>query len=206
MFPSPTFLIAALALAVVPGPGITYVVARTVADGRSAGIASSMGAAIGGMVHVFAAALGLSMLITQSAVVYAAVKLIGAAYLVYLGIRMLLPKPPQDMKSAPLRTRAPKAFKDGIIVEALNIKTAMFFLAFIPQFLSANYAPAPQFIVLGTTCILLNTTVDLIAVFTAHRVVASGAAKSAKQQLMTRSSGVLMIALGVLLSVANRKA
>ncbi|CAL8477085.1 LysE family translocator [Caballeronia sp. S22] len=205
MLPSASFLIAAMVLAVIPGPGIAYVFARTVAGGQAAGIASSMGAAIGGMVHVFAAALGLSMLIAQSAVAFAVVKYIGAAYLVYLGIRTLASKPPTDGQSAQLQTGVRKAFSDGIIVEALNIKTAMFFLAFIPQFTSADHALAPQFIVLGTTCIVLNSTVDLVAVFAAHRFAASGAAKVARQRLMARLSGVTMLTLGVLIAVANRE-
>lgn len=205
MLPSASFLIAAMVLAVIPGPGIAYVVARTVAGGHAAGIASSMGAAIGGMVHVFAAALGLSMLIAQSAVAYAIVKYIGAAYLVYLGIRTLASKPPADGQSTLLQTGVRKAFRDGIIVEALNIKTAMFFLAFIPQFVSADHALAPQFIVLGTTCILLNSAADLVAVFAAHRVAASGTAKVARQRLMARVSGVTMLTLGVLVAVANRE-
>lgn len=205
MLPSASFLVAALLLAIVPGPGIAYVVARTVAGGKAEGIASSMGAAIGGMIHVFCAAVGLSMLIARSAEAYALVKYIGAAYLVYLGIRTLASKAPADGQSAPLRTGVRKAFQDGIIVEALNVKTALFFLAFIPQFLFADHALAPQFIVLGTTCIVLNSTVDLVAVFAAHRVAGAGTAKVARQRLMTRVSGATMLVLGVLVAGANRE-
>lgn len=199
-----SFLVAAMLLAVIPGPGLAYVVARTVSGGKAEGVASSMGATLGGMVHVFAAALGLSVLIAQSAVAYAGVKYVGAAYLVYLGIRTLASKAPKDDQSARLRTGVYKAFRDGIIVEALNVKTAMFFLAFIPQFLSAERALAPQFIVLGTTCIVLNSAADVVAVFAAHRVVASGTARAARQRLMTRLSGATMLALGVFVAIANR--
>ena len=203
MLPSASFLVAAVLLAVIPGPGIAYVVARTVSGGKSEGIASSMGAAVGGMVHVFAAALGLSMLIAQSAVAYAVVKYIGAAYLIYLGIRTLASSAPADGQSAPLPTTMHKAFRDGIIVEALNVKTAMFFLAFIPQFLSTDHALAPQFIVLGTTCIMLNSAADVVAVFAAHRVAASDTARVVRLRIMTRLSGATMIALGVFVDIAN---
>lgn len=205
MLPSASFLVAALLLAVIPGPGLAYVVARTVSGGKAEGIASSMGAAVGGTVHVFAAALGLSMLIAQSALAYAVVKYVGAAYLVYLGIRTLTSKVPTGGPSAPLQTGVYKAFRDGIIVETLNVKTAMFFLAFIPQFLSADRALAPQFIVLGTTCIALNSAADIVAVLAAHRVIASGTARVAKQRLMTRLSGATMLALGVVVAIANRE-
>ncbi|GJH31049.1 LysE family translocator [Caballeronia novacaledonica] len=205
MLPSASFLVAALLLAIVPGPGIAYVVARTVAGGKSEGIASSMGAAIGGMIHVFFAALGLSMLIARSAEAYALVKYIGAAYLVYLGIRTFALKAPADERSDQRQTGMRKAFRDGVIVEALNVKTALFFLAFIPHFLSADHALAPQFIMLGTTCIALNSTVDLVAVFAAHRVAGKGAAKVARQRLMSRLSGATMLVLGILVAVSNRE-
>jgi threonine/homoserine/homoserine lactone efflux protein len=128
-----------------------------------------------------------STLIAQSAVAYAVVKYIGAAYLIYLGIRTLASSAPADGQSAPLPTAMHKAFRDGIIVEALNVKTAMFFLAFIPQFLSSDHALAPQFIVLGTTCIMLNSAADVVAVFAAHRVAASDTARVVRQRIMTRT-------------------
>src|SRR5215212_4179662 len=99
MLPSFTFLLAALILAVTPGPGIAYVVARTAAGGRAAGLASCVGTGLGGMLHVGAAALGLSLLLAHSAVAFSIVKYIGAAYLVYLGIRFLL------SRAAPTRVR-----------------------------------------------------------------------------------------------------
>lgn len=205
MLPSVTFLLAATLLAIIPGPGIAYVVARTVAGGRAEGIASSLGAAVGGMVHVLAAALGLSLLIAQSAVAYAIVKYLGAAYLIYLGIRMLASRVGTSERPAMQRAGARQALRDGIIVEVLNVKTAMFFLAFIPQFVSTQHALAPQFILLGTICVLLNSTVDLIAVVAASRFVTSGTAKAAKERLLSRLSGATMLTLGVLVAIANRE-
>lgn len=201
MLPSISFLLAATALAIVPGPGIAYVVARTVAGGRAEGIASSVGTAGGGMVHVVLSALGLSLLIAESPVLYSAIKYLGAAYLLYLGLKILLARPKATDVPHLARAGAKKAFRDGIVVEALNVKTAMFFIAFIPQFVLPGHAFAPQFILLGTICVLLNTSADLVAVFAASRFLASDA-KARRERLLSRVSGVVMIALG--LFVATR--
>lgn len=205
MFPSMTFLFAATLLAITPGPGIAYVVARTVAGGKAEGIASTLGTAGDGMVHVLAAALGLSLLIAQSALAYSIVKYLGAAYLVYLGVKILASRASSGELPTLQRAGARKALRDGIIVEVLNVKTAMFFLAFIPQFVSTEYALAPQFLLLGTICVVLNSTVDLLAVVAASRFVASGAAKAARERLLSRVSGVTMLCLGVSLAIANRE-
>ncbi|EEG10167.1 LysE family translocator [Pseudogulbenkiania ferrooxidans] len=204
MLPSLTFLLAATLLAITPGPGIAYVVARTAAGGRAEGIASSLGTAVGGMVHVLAGALGLSLLIAQSAWAYAVVKYLGAAYLMYLGIRLLASRAASPEAPLVQRAGAGKALRDGIIVEVFNVKTALFFLAFIPQFVSARQPLAPQFILYGTLCVLLNSLVDLIAVAAASRILASGTAKAAKARLLSRLSGATMLTLGVLVAVANR--
>jgi threonine/homoserine/homoserine lactone efflux protein len=124
------FFIAAIVLAITPGPGIAYVVARTVAGGRSEGLASCVGTGLGGLVHVLAAAAGLSLFIAQSALAFNLVKYVGAAYLVYLGVRMLWRKQSFAEVEQVQRQGARRAFYEGITVEALNVKTALFFLAF----------------------------------------------------------------------------
>lgn len=204
MLPSITFLLAATLLAITPGPGIAYVVARTVAGGKAEGIASSLGTALGGMAHVLAAALGLSLLIAQSALAYALVQYLGAAYLLYLGIRLLASRAESATLPALQRAGAGKALRDGAIVEVLNVKTAMFFLAFIPQFVSTQQALAPQFILLGSICVLLNTAVDLIAVAAASRFVASGASRAGRARWLSLLSGTTMLALGVMVAFARR--
>ncbi|MDC7696232.1 LysE family translocator [Vogesella indigofera] len=204
MLPSITFLLAAALLAITPGPGIAYVVARTVAGGKAEGVASSLGTALGGMAHVLAAALGLSLLIAQSALAYALVQYLGAAYLVYLGIRLLASRAGSAALPTLPRAGAGKALRDGAIVEVLNVKTAMFFLAFIPQFVSTQQALAPQFILLGSICVLLNTAVDLIAVAAASRFVASGASRAGRARWLSRLSGTTMLALGVMVALAQR--
>ena len=199
------FLIAALLLAITPGPGIAYVVARTAAGGRSEGLASCLGTGLGGFVHVVAAALGLSLLIAQSALAFNFLKYLGAVYLVYLGVRMLLRKR-QDLPSNPIESQGSwRAFLEGILVEALNVKTALFFLAFLPQFVSASEPLMPQLIFMGTICVALNTVVDVLAVFAAARLLKSGAARAARAHILTRASGVTMIGLGTYLAFAKRQ-
>ncbi|MBB3009015.1 LysE family translocator [Cupriavidus alkaliphilus] len=200
------FLIAAVVLAITPGPAIAYVVARTVAGGRAEGLASCLGTGIGGLLHVFAAAAGLSLLIAQSAVAFSLLKYLGAAYLVYLGVRMLLRKEaPATIAAVPSRG-ARRALVDGVMVEVLNVKTALFFLAFLPQFVAPGAAAVSQLVLLGCICVTLNTLVDVAVVFAAHRLLKSGAARAARARLMTRASGVTMLGLGAFLALARREA
>ncbi len=199
------FLFAAVVLAVTPGPGIAYVVARTVAGGRPEGLASCFGTGIGGMFHVLAAALGLSLIVAQSAVAFDVVKYVGAAYLIYLGIRLLLRKD-QPFPVEPLASRGVRrALFEGIVVEALNVKTALFFLAFLPQFVSPVEPVVPQLVLLGSVCVALNTLVDVMAVFAADRLLTSDAARTARARLLTRVSGVTMLGLGAYLALARRE-
>lgn len=200
------FFVAAIVLAVTPGPGIAYVVARTVAGGRSEGLASCIGTGIGGLLHVFAAALGLSLVIAQSAVAFAVVKYVGAAYLIYLGIRLLMRKDETFAVQAVPAQGARRALFEGVVVEALNVKTALFFLAFLPQFTSPDSLLGPQLVLLGSLCVLLNTLVDVVAVFMAQRLLKSGAARAARARLLTRASGATMVGLGAFLALARRDA
>lgn len=206
MSPLFAFFIAAVVLAVTPGPGIAYVVARTAAGGRKEGLASCFGTAVGGMVHVLAAALGISLLIAQSALAFSLVKYLGAAYLVYLGIRMLLRKD-HALQAADVSPQGPRrAFFEGIVVESLNVKTALFFLAFLPQFVSPSEPVVSQLVALGSICVTLNTAVDVIAVFAADRLLRSQTARSARARILTRVSGTIMLGLGAYLAMAKREA
>lgn len=198
------FVFAAVVLAITPGPGIAYVVARTVAGGRSEGLASCLGTGLGGLVHVLAAAFGLSLLIAQSAWAFNFVKYVGAAYLVYLGVRMLLRRNPDSATPTLSAQGARRAFMEGVVVEALNIKTALFFLAFLPQFTTPDSPLAPQLVVLGCICVALNTLVDVLAVFGADRMLKSSTARAARAKVLNRISGGTMVALGVFLATARR--
>lgn len=200
------FAVAAIVLAVTPGPGVAYVVARTVAGGRSEGLASCFGTAIGGMLHVLAAALGLSLVVAQSAAAFNAVKYLGAAYLVCLGLRLFLRKD-QGLTAGPVRSQGVRrALLEGVVVEALNVKTALFFLAFLPQFVLPGEPLAPQLVLLGSVCVALNTLVDVMAVLATDRLLDSGAARAARARLLTRLSGATMLGLGAYLALARRDA
>ena len=161
------YLAAALLLAVTPGPGLLYILARSLGSGRAEGVASSFGTAAGGSLHVLAAAAGVSAVLASSATAFAVVKWAGAAYLVYLGLRALLAKddgppsssgPSSSEDSVATRGRA-DAFLQGALTEALNPKTALFFLAFVPQFVDPSRGPVfLQFAVLGCASVALNTS------------------------------------------------
>jgi threonine/homoserine/homoserine lactone efflux protein len=200
------FLLAALIIAAVPGPGIFYVAARTLSGGKRAGIASTFGTALGGLVHVIAGGLGVSAIIVASAQLFAGLKLAGAVYLVWLGIKAFREAghaPPEQI--AP--TEAKRAFREGVLVEALNPKTAAFFLAFIPQFLDPAAAhPALQFMTLGLISVALNTLADVIVVAMASTARGSLVRKPNFVRRLRRGSGLFIAGLGISLALARRPA
>ncbi|MDA9437216.1 LysE family translocator [Bradyrhizobium sp. CCBAU 51627] len=198
------FLAAAFLIAAIPGPGIFYVAARTLSEGRANGFASMAGTALGGLVHVVAGSLGISAIILASAELFAAVKFVGALYLVWLGIR--------TFRSAggalTLESEAvggKRAFRDGVLVEALNPKTAAFFLAFIPQFLEPSGSnPALQFIVLGAISVTLNTLADVVVVLMASATRGHLIGRPQLMRRLTQGSGVFIAGLGLSLALARR--
>lgn len=206
------YVAAAFLLAITPGPGIFYVAARTLAGGRAEGIASSFGTGLGGMVHVVAGSIGVSAIVLASAELFAALKLVGAAYLVWLGVRTFQAARRDaavalagGMASPPIGSR--RAFREGVIVEALNPKTAAFFLAFVPQFVDpASGSVALQFVVLGFISVALNTLADIVVAFAASGVREGAVARPALIRRLREASGAAMIALGVGLALAKRPA
>jgi threonine/homoserine/homoserine lactone efflux protein len=200
------FLLAALMIAVIPGPGIFYVAARTLSGGRQAGIASTFGTALGGLVHVVAGAVGISAIIVASAQLFTVLKLIGALYLVWLGIRTFRDagnRLPEPVDAA----GAQRSFREGVLVEALNPKTAAFFLAFIPQFVEpAAGHPALQFIALGLISVALNTIADVIVVIFAAKARATMVARPRFIRRLRQGSGLFMAGLGLSLALARRPA
>lgn len=197
------FFLAALVLAVIPGPGLLYVLARSLGGGRVAGLRSSLGTGVGGCVHVVAAAAGLSAVLAASATAFATVKYLGAAYLVWLGLRMLT-----ESGAVPGRrgsTADAHAFRQGVLTEALNPKTALFFVSFLPQFVQPEAGPlAAQMAVLGLISIMLNTSADLLVALTAGRLGQrlTGNARRWRQQRTV--SGGLLVGLGVYAAVSER--
>jgi threonine/homoserine/homoserine lactone efflux protein len=206
------FLAAALLLAATPGPGIFYVAARTLAGGRSEGIASSIGTGLGGMVHVCAGALGVSALVLASAELFTGLKLLGAAYLVWLGLRTILTARRDALAAAAGQAAAPpvgayRAFREGVLVEALNPKTAAFFLAFVPQFVNpAAGGVVLQFVALGLVSVALNTVADVLVAFAAGGVRTGMAGRPGLVRRLRETSGAAMIALGLGLLLARRPA
>jgi len=202
----PLFLAAALIIAEVPGPGIFYVAARTLSGGGKAGIASTFGTALGGLVHVIAGALGVSAIILASAELFIALKFAGALYLVWLGIRTFR-EGRQKMPEGVSAVDATRAFREGVLVEALNPKTAAFFLAFIPQFIEpAGGHAALQFIALGLISVALNTLADVIVVMVAATARAGFVGRPGLLQRLRQGSGLFMAGLGISLALVRRPA
>jgi len=203
------FLTAAFLLAIAPGPGMLYVLARSLAGGKREGVLSAFGTFLGGMVHVFAAALGVSIILAKSVIAFATVKYAGAAYLCILGLRMIIDAwrnvgddaaASQDIQP----TRNP--LWQGIATEALNPKTALFFLSFIPQFVNrANGHIFLQFVILGTVSVALNTTADLIVIAMAGPLGEKIRASAKFRRRQRTVTGAIMIGLGTYLATSEGK-
>ncbi len=201
----PVFLAAALVLAATPGPGIFYVLARTLAGGRREGVHSSLGTFLGGLVHVVAASFGLSAILAASATAFAVVKYAGAVYLFWIGIQMIRTRNAEFGESV----AAPGSigvFRQGVLTEAMNPKTALFFLAFLPQFVNAHLGHMVlQFIVLGFVSVSLNMMADLLVVLAAAplgRKLRSSARFRRNQRV---ASGIGMIGLSAFVAFGEHK-
>jgi len=205
VFPDSTSLwlfgLAALALLAIPGPAVLYIVFQSAEQGRRVGLASVAGVHLGTLVHVAAASAGLSAVIVASSVAFSAVKYAGAAYLVYLGVRKLLDR---DAQTRVERTREPlrRAFVRGTIVNALNPKTALFFLAFLPQFVAPDRGGVwSQALVLGFVFVGLGLVTDSLYALAAGTV----AGLLRRQRNAVRyGSGIVFIALGATAALAKR--
>src|ERR1700745_1774093 len=202
------FLTAAVLLGIAPRPGTLYVRARRRGGGKREGALSALGTFLGGMVHVFAAALGVSIILARSALRFAAVKYIGAAYLCFLGVRMILDGRRDnraDLSATALKP-ARNPLWQGVATEVLNPKTALFFLSFIPQFVARGEGHVfLQFVTLGTISVALNTTADLIVIILAGPLgnkIRSSATFRRRQRTVT---GAIMIGLGTYLATSEVK-
>jgi threonine/homoserine/homoserine lactone efflux protein len=194
------FSVAALALLLIPGPAVLYIVAQSAEHGRVAGLVSVTGVHLGTLVHVAAAAVGLSAIIVSSAVAFSVVKYAGAAYLVYLGIRRLLTREPSDLvpaKDAPLGG----LFWQGVVVNVLNPKTALFFLAFLPQFVDPERTVWTQVVALGLTFVVLGFLSDGL-----YALAAGSIARwlRERRRVLRYASGSVFVGLGVSAALAKR--
>ncbi|NUP78327.1 MAG: LysE family translocator [Nonomuraea sp.] len=191
----------ALLLVIVPGPNHLYIAARGLAQGRAAALASAFGVEAGTLVHIAAAAAGLSYVIATSAAMFAVVKWAGVAYLVYLGVRAFTGGGRQA--AAPPAQSLVKVFAEGVLVNVLNPKVALFFLALLPQFVDPEAgAVAAQIVVLGLTLLLLGLASDIAYAFAAG-ALAVPLARWAKA--VRYASGVVYLGLGVAMAFAGRK-
>jgi threonine/homoserine/homoserine lactone efflux protein len=195
------FSLAALALLAIPGPAVLYIVVQSAEQGRRVGLASVAGVHLGTLVHVAAAAAGLSAIIVASAVAFSVVKYAGAAYLVYLGVRTLLGR---DERLAVDRPREPlrRAFMRGAVVNVLNPKTALFFLAFLPQFIDAGRGAVwSQALVLGLVFVALGFVSDSLYALAAG--TAAGLLRR-RRRFMRYGSGLVYVGLGASAALAKR--
>jgi threonine/homoserine/homoserine lactone efflux protein len=197
------FALASLALAVVPGPAVLYIVAQSVHGGRRAGVVSAIGVASGGMVHVLAAVVGLSTLLAASAEAFTAVKILGAVYLVWLGIRTLMSADDRIGGRAAERTLG-RTYRQGVVVNVLNPKTALFFLAFLPQFVDPHESTRGQLAVLGAVFVVIALTSDLVWALVAGTAGAVLRRSRTFLRIQRYVSGTIFVGLGALAATAGR--
>jgi RhtB (resistance to homoserine/threonine) family protein len=199
------FLVAGILLNLAPGPDTAYIVGRSIAQGRDAGVASAFGISIGSLFHTLAAALGLSAIIASSAWAFGFVKIIGGGYLVFLGIKMLLEKRHRlDLPSNFRHSTAMAAFRQGILTNILNPKVALFFLAFLPQFIDpASNAKVAAFVTLGLTFVITGTTWCLVLAFFASAFSERLRGNQTITQWLNRTVGALFVFLGLRLAATR---
>ena len=200
------FMTAALALNVTPGPDMLYVVARSVGEGRAAGIVSSLGIAAGTLVHTLAVALGLAGLLRAVPVAFEIVKWTGAAYLVWLGVRALRRHGGATTHAELAPASRGATFRQGMLTNVLNPKVALFFLAFLPQFVDPDRGfVALQLISLGLLFNVSGTTVNILVAVLASSAGAWSRRRFGESPLMRRVTGVMFIGLGVRLAFLERR-
>ena len=198
------FLLAGFVLAVTPGPGVFYIVARSLVQGRRSGLVSVAGVALGNLGNALAASVGLAAVFAVSALAFTVVKYAGAAYLIWLGVRML--RAPSSVTEAVAPRAAPlgRIFRDGFVVALLNPKTAVFFAAFLPQFVSANAAPMAQSVVLGALFVVIAAVTDSIYAFAAG-TIAPKLRANGTQRIARRLGGSVFIGLGIFAALAGSR-
>lgn len=202
------FLVASFVLAVTPGPGVLYIVARSIAQGRSSGLASVAGVALGNFGNAIAASFGLAALFAVSSIAFTIVKYAGAAYLIYLGIQALR-APIAAGDGASERTIATldlrRIFRDGFIVALLNPKTTIFFAAFLPQFIDPKGSVAAQSILLGAIFVVIAAITDSIYAFAASRIAPALSRAKHAGAIGRYASGFTYIGMGLLAAFSSQR-
>ena len=199
------FVASGLLLNLAPGPDTAYILGRSIAQGRAAGIASALGIMVGSLGHTCAAALGLSAFLATSAWAFFAIKVVGGAYLIYLGIKMLFARSEAfHLQSGFGRASSASAFRQGVLTNLLNPKVALFFLAFLPQFIDpASPAKVPAFLVLGLTFVTTGTIWCLILAWFAGAFGARLRGNRTISRWLNRAVGSLFVFLGARLAAAR---
>ncbi len=200
------FLLAVLILLITPGPAVLYIVARSLDQGRLAGFVSVLSIEVGNLVHVFAATLGLSAILVSSATAFYIVKYLGAAYLVYLGVRRILTRDASHQPTTFQRQRLIQIFRQGVLVAILNPKTALFFFAFLPQFVdSSNGSITLQLLILGCLFVLMAIVTDSLYALLAGTVGQWLKSSRSFIQFQRYLVGTVYIGLGVMAALADTK-
>jgi len=200
------FVTGAALLLVIPGPAVTYVVSRSIGQGRAAGLVSVMGIVVGTLLHVTAATLGLSAFLASSALAFQFIKYLGAAYLIYLGIRTLRRDDSQLLQAVHGERKLPHIFAQGVLVNLLNPKTALFFLAFLPQFVDPSLGhPSLQIFQLGVLFALMGWISDSLWAALAGTVADHFRASIRLRRVQRNISGGALIALGLASAFSGAK-
>ncbi|MGX9707430.1 LysE family translocator [Laceyella tengchongensis] len=197
------FIIATTTLLIIPGPAVLYIMARSIDQGKKAGLVSVLGVSLGGAVHVLAGAIGVSAILMTSATAFNIVKYLGAAYLIYLGCKTLFSTADltASEKQSGTRKTACKIFCESALVEIMNPKTALFFLAFFPQFISPSAGSVTvQFVLLGTIFVILALISDGL-----YAILAASIMKriQVSSRMQNRITGYLYLALGIFSTFAS---
>ncbi|MDP1571872.1 MAG: LysE family translocator [Vicinamibacterales bacterium] len=200
------FLAAGLALNLTPGPDLLYVATRSASEGRAAGVVSALGIAAGCLFHIAALALGLAALMARVPAAYQAVQIAGAAYLVYLGVRAVLRPQPLATDAVLAPAALATIFRQGLVINVLNPKVALFFLAFLPQFVDPARGPAAaQVVVLGLLFNTTGTLVNLGVALLASQATAWLRARHRASVQLQRFTGLVFVALGARLALTVRR-
>lgn len=203
----PAFLLAGILLNLTPGSDTMYILARSVSLGKKAGVLSALGISTGAIIHTLAAACGLSVILASSATAFLLVKYVGACYLVYLGIKSLMAKSMMDMRPGEIETKVPyrDIYLSGMLTNVLNPKVALFFLAFLPQFIITGYEHSMvSFLLLGTTFITTGTIWGLCLALFSSLLAKKMTAKGGASRYLQKITGGIFIGLGVKLALTER--
>ena len=201
------FLIAGLILNLTPGVDTMYILGRSISQGKKAGVLSALGISTGGFIHCIFAALGLSVVLAKSAIAFMVVKYLGAAYLLYLGIKILISQSQTEfeLKKTEEKIDYKKIYASGILTNILNPKVALFFLAFLPQFINPEYAQSPiPFLLLGCIFLTTGTIWCLILALFASRLSTQIKKNYKVKSWLDKTTGGIFIALGIQLALSKK--